>query len=171
MHLRKLIVLLFLSSLLFSCKYIRRGEALAFNNEMAQISDSLFAKGKAAGYKYGMAIKTHDFSSIGSPSTELLAYIDKQQEKLKKIHDVAGSENLHQAMADLLAEDKNMVETAFVPLEKLNANSTDAEMQTAVMNLLAQAKLEAPYLQKLREAQKEYADRNGFQIKNAPSVQ
>jgi len=139
-------------------------KAFDFNQKLVGISTTLQSKGVAIGTELRSAMSSNDFSKIDSMSNNLTKYIDEQIDVVKKTENVGGSEKLKDAMLGFLGFEKEMVSAAFLPFGKLNANSTDAEKQTVVENMLAKSKEEEGYLSKIRDAQREYASKNGFKL-------
>ena len=91
-------------------------------------------------------------------------YIDKKEVMLKTLHDVKGSEQFRMAMIHFLVFEKKMVHNGFLPIELLTSKSTAEEINKALENLTKEAGAESDELDKVRKAQKEYADMNGFRI-------
>ncbi|MBS1687950.1 MAG: hypothetical protein JSS96_04450 [Bacteroidetes bacterium] len=140
---------------------------IEFNDHIAALTDSLYARGQAWGYKFNDAVKSKDFTILAGPRRELQVFIDKSIKELQNAKDVKGSEKLRHAMIDFLTMEKSMIANAFIPVEKLTANATDAEVQAALDRLTEESKKETADLQKLNAAQKEYAAKNNFSIEPA----
>lgn len=151
--------------LLASCSGNKK-KAFDFNQSLAKISETLNSKGVALGTQLKTAMATKDFSSVATSCKDLHSYIDEKLVDLKGMKDVAGSEKLRSSMIDFLGFEKELVSQAFDPFAKMDANTTEEEMQTAIDNMMEKTKEESGYLLKVQSAQKEYASKNGFKIED-----
>lgn len=141
----------------------QKDAAIAFNDDLTYITDSLYSKGQAWGKVFNKARESGNYSSLKPLRVELGKYIDQQIIRVKNMQDVQGSQDLMKAMIDFLNFEKTMV-AAFIPLEKLTANSPNEELNKALDNLTALAAKENDALQKVGDAQDAYAKKNGFTI-------
>ena len=139
---------------------------LELNNYFASINDTLYAGGKEWGNKLRTVMDSKAFDSLTPIRTKLQQYITVKQLQLKTMKDVGGSEKFRLAMLDFLNYEEKMMKEAFTPLEKLNKNSTDAEIKTAIDGLINLAGNEEAELKKVHLAQNEYADKNMFKIED-----
>jgi hypothetical protein len=143
-------------------------KAFDFNQKLAKISETLNAKGQVLGNQLKTAMETSkDFSSVAASCKDLHSYIDDKLAELKGMKDISGSENLRNAMISFLNFEKEMVTEAFDPFGRMDSNTTEEEMQTAVNNMLEKTQEESTYLMKVQNAQREYASKNGFKIEDA----
>ena len=142
-------------------------KAFDFNQKLAKISETLNAKGVTLGTQLKTAMETKDFTSVAASCKDLHGYIDEKLAELKGMKDISGSENLRTSMIDFLGFEKELVSDAFDPFAKMDSNTTEEEMQTAVNNMLEKTKEESTYLMKVQTAQREYASKNGFKIEEA----
>ena len=83
---------------------------------------------------------------------------------LTAMKDVSGSENFRAAMLNFLSYEKKMIKVYFTAFETLDSSSTSDDIQKHMNDLIAVSKDEEAQLQKVREAQDEYAKKNGFVI-------
>lgn len=141
--------------------------ALELNNQLASITDSLYAKGQAWGNKFVSAMDTKDFSTLTPYRMQMQQYIDKKLADVRKIKDINGSENLRTVMIDFLNYEKTMIDKGFVPVEKLGATTTEDDIKKVMENLTNASKDEAEFLRKVSDAQDTYAKKNGFTIEAA----
>lgn len=149
------------------CGMIKGKSALEFNDKLASCSDSLFTKGKRMGSEIGNAMKTHDFTAVTAMTNDLKQYIDKQLIEIEKLENVGGSDRLKEAMLQFLHFEKDLVGQAVMPFTKMNSSTPPEEIQTAVTTLMAKSSEENKYLEKVKTAQREYAQKNGFVIREA----
>jgi hypothetical protein len=141
--------------------------AFDFNQKLAGISETLNKKGTELGYDLKTAMTTRDFTKVKDRCNELKTYIDEKITEVKGTKDVGGSEKLKTAMLDFLNFENELVADAFVPFGKMDQNTTEEEMQTALDNMQEKTKEENNYLVKVQEAQKEFAEKNGFKLEAA----
>jgi len=139
-------------------------KAIDFNDKLVSINDSLFSKGQAWGKKFTEVSKTKEFGKLSASRIELYNFINTKIAELKKTEDVGGSKEFREGMINFLAFEKELLEKAFVPLEKLNASSTDADIKAGIANLQKSAQDENTYLETFRKVQAAYAEKNGFKI-------
>ena len=153
-----------LSLCLIASHFCFSQEAIEFNDKLVAVNDSLFAKGQAWGKKFTEVSKTKEFHKLSSARIELYNFINSKIAELKKTADVGGSKEFREGMINFLLFEKELLEKAFVPLEKLNTNSTDAEIKAGITNLQKSAQDENTYLEAFRKVQAAYAEKNGFRI-------
>ena len=158
---------LFLVILLVSqgCKPNKK-KAYDFNQKLVEISDTLNKKGTRIGTEVALAVNTRDFSRVDIINRELLDFINIKTVELKKTPNTAGSEKLKAAMLDFLAFEKDMINSYFLPLGKMNAQTPDTAIQAAVDRMVGKSKDESSYLARVQKAQKEYARNNGFVVQD-----
>ncbi|MFL5811718.1 MAG: hypothetical protein ACJ749_19495 [Flavisolibacter sp.] len=139
-------------------------EALEFNDKLASINDSLFAKGQAWGRKFNEVSQTKEYSKLSASRIDLANFINTKIAELKKTADVSGSKEFREGMISFLVYEQGLLEKAFKPLEKLSTSSTDAEVKAGLDNLKKLAQDETAYLEAFRKVQVAYAEKNGFKI-------
>jgi len=151
---------------LSSCVYAQDAKMspIEFNNYCAEITSELYEKGKAWGTHFAETSDSKNFSSL-KPFREAVTKLTKSKiaefEKLKGEYE---PNTLVVAMLDFLKFEHNLVTTTFEPFEKFDAKTSDETIQNAVNNLIAAAEEEGNFLTKLNAAQKEFAQKHGFQI-------
>lgn len=150
---------------LFSACSDSKKKAFDFSENLTAISKTLNSKGKEFGAELQLAMHSNDYSKLASISTSLNDFIAGKLTELKNTKDVAGSEKLRTSMIGFLEFEKTMINKAFTPFGKLNANSTQEEKDAALQTMLKATEDEGTYLLKVQEAQKEYAKKNGFLLK------
>jgi len=138
--------------------------ALEMNDHFTSITDSLYKRGIAWGKKFNEAYQTKNFSTLTEVRKQLELFIEKKRKEVLLLPDIGGSEDLRLAMLDFLAFEAKMAKEAFIPLEKFNSSSSDAEIKKAIEALQEQSKGENLQIQKLTAAQQAYAKKNGFTI-------
>lgn len=140
-----------------------------YNDQMADITDSLYTMGKLWGEKFNEIYKgDNDYSKLATARKNLSAYILRTSERIKKQPAVGkGGEGLKSAVVSFLAFENKMIETAFMKMEKLTPSSTQQEIEAAFNNLTTEASKEAEVLKLVNAAQEAYGEQNGFTIETA----
>lgn len=165
---RNLFFLLLIGFIAFSCN--DKKKALDLNNKIAGYSQELERQGKEIGTLLNTAIQTRNFSKVSERINDLQKYVNDKSDELQKMDNVNGSESLVNSMKDFMRYEKELIGQTFVPFTTFNANTSDAEIQTAVQNLITKSKEEEAYLNKVRKEQQAYADKNGFKIESKPNL-
>ena len=138
--------------------------ALQFNDYMVSITDTLYSYGTEWGQQFNVAFKSKDFTSLAPARIKLEEFTGKKLLEVTTMKDIGGSENLRAAMLEFIVFEKQFTGEYFSTIEKFDSKSTDDEIQKALDNLAAGSKKEEVVLKKVREAQKDYAKKNGFTI-------
>jgi hypothetical protein len=157
------VVLSFIASTFFASAQ-DLNTAIEVNDYFVSVTDSLYAGGQQWGRQFNEAYQTKDFSSLIPVRKKMEKFIDNKLALLGKMKDSFGSENLRLATMDFLAFEKKLIVEAFIPLEKLNKNSTNEEIQKAMKNLTETAARETAEIVRVNNAQEEFAKKNGFTI-------
>ena len=157
------IALLFLTQ---GCENATKKKAFDFNQKLSGISDSLAARGKQLGGELEKALQSKDFSTIAGFNKELLSYVDSRVAELNTMEDIGGSGNLKTAMISFLGFEKELVTQGVVPFEQMDATTSQEDIQAAAQTLVKKTEEEKDYLKKVQDAQREYAQKNGFKIKD-----
>jgi len=147
-----------------------QNEALALNDKLTNITDSLYAKGQHWGGKFAEVSTTKKFKELIPYRKDLQRFIDASIARVKVMKDVGSSKELRTAIMHFLNYEKLMVSKGFLPLEKLNAKSTDKQINDGLNKLKGLAGDENKELAKVADAQKRYADASGFKIGGADST-
>ena len=161
--LRIAVVLSFFAST-FSATAQDFDKAIAMNDYFVSITDSLYSGGQQWGRQFNEAYQTKDFKLLVPARQKMEKFIDQKLALLGKMKDSFGSENLRLTTMDFLAFEKKLITEAFIPLEKLNKNSTQEEIKKAMNNLTETAAKETAELTRVNKAQEEFAEKNGFTI-------
>jgi hypothetical protein len=140
--------------------------ALELNNHLASITDSLYKKGQIWGNQLNNAADRHDFASLAPYRIKIQQFIDLKLAELKKMKDIGGSEEFRTAMIDFLVLEKQMIESSFIPFEKLPPDATNNQLKSAIDKLTDEAKNESKAIEKVNEIQDLYARKNGFAIES-----
>jgi hypothetical protein len=138
--------------------------AFEFNEYIVDISNTLYKKGEAWGTAFQQAAENMDFSTLAPHRKGIEEYTVKSISDLEKMKDIGGSYELRTAMISFLKYEKDLIEKAFIPIEKLNSESTQEEIDAAIENLTALSEKEGDELEKITTAQKRYAKENNFTI-------
>ncbi len=140
--------------------------ALALNDYLVSITDSLYNAGQTWGEKFTAVYQTKEFALLQPLRVSMEKLIERKQLEVITLKDIGGSEKLRLAMLDLLFFEARMVREGFLPIEKLNKQSSQDEINKAIELLTTVADTENEYLQKVRKAQDAYAAKNGFTIED-----
>jgi len=141
---------------------------LEFNNKLAYILDSVYKMGTAWGTKFGeLNGSSKNFGELKPYRVNIDNYINDEIKELNTTKDVSGSENFRQTMISFLQFETELINKTFVPVEKLNASSDSTSVQKCFEYLIEESKKEGTYLDNVRSVQKEYAEKNNFEIQSA----
>jgi hypothetical protein len=143
---------------------------IAYNDQMADITDSLYKMGQAWGLKFSEVFKgSRNFGELTPYRKNLTVFINRKTELVKKQALVGkGAEGLKSAMLGFLNFENKMVDGVFVDLEKLSSTSTQENIDVAIKQLTAEAEKENEVLKLVNAAQEAYGEQNGFAIEAAP---
>ena len=163
---RKLLIPLFvLLAFTQSCNTNKK-KAFEFNQKLATISLDLNTKGKEFGKELQAATVSRDFSKVKTSIGDLQKFVDDKISELQKTDNVAGSEKLKESMLGFLEYEKVMIRDGFGPFAEMNENTSDEDIQAAIKDMTEKTKDENDYLEKVRDEQKKYADKNKFKIES-----
>ena len=144
---------------------VKAQTALEFSNKMADITDSLYAKGSAWGTAFSTARQTGNYTTLKPIREGMQEFIDKYILLVQKMKDVNNSKELRMAMIDLLKIEKQLTDS-FRPFEAFNASTPAEKVQAELDTLTSKAKVEASYMDKANTAQAKYAAENNFKIED-----
>lgn len=144
---------------------------IEYNDQMADITDSLYKMGQAWGAKFNEVFKgNRNFSDLTLYRKNLTVFINRKTDLVKKQPLVGkGAEGLKSAMISFLSFENKMVDGVFVNLEKLTSTSTQDEIDAAIKQLTTEAEKENEVLKLVNAAQEAYGEQNGFAIEAAPN--
>jgi hypothetical protein len=163
------LVLAFFSLSGFAQKKPVKLTPIDYNDQMADITDSLYRLGQAWGGVFNEAYKgDKNFTKLTPVRKNMVEFIDLTTAKLKREPLVGkGGEGLRTAVIDFLKFEKDMIDIAFIDIEKLSSSSSQAEIEAALKKLTDQAEKEGDVLKKVNAAQEDYGRKNGFAIESA----
>ena len=138
--------------------------ALELSNYFSSITDSMYKYGQQWGNLFSASYNSKKFGSLTPMRVKIEEYTTRKILELTAMKDVKGSENFRAAMLDFLNYEKKMIKVYFASFEKLDSSATDEDIQKHMNDLVAVAREEDAELQKVKEAQEEYAKKNGFEI-------
>lgn len=139
---------------------------IEFNDHLVAITDSLYQLGRDWGAKFNEVNQSKKYSELATTRKGLESFIKRKQVEIQKLKNINGSEELKKAHLNFLAYEFSLIKDAFMPLEKLTAQSTDAEIKKLLDNLRAISMEESKKLQEVNAAQRAYAEKNGFTIES-----
>jgi hypothetical protein len=139
---------------------------VAFNDELAGITDSLYNLGQQWGTKFQeLNESSKDFSQLAPIRKELSAFILRKTQEVQKLPKTGvGSDNMKMVMIDFLIFERDMVQRGFLPIEQLSKTATEEEVKYAMEKLSMEASKENVALEKVNEAQEKYAAENDFNL-------
>jgi len=149
---------------LFSCTMVSKPQAVAMNNTMAQINDSIFYMGKEFGNMIGDAVTSRNFSCLAAPRRRFEEFIDTSRQRLVLMKDVSGSAQLRKSEIEFLDVEKHMVKDDFIPFEHLTSFATLQEITGLFDKIREDAKVETDKMGNFKREQWAYAKRNGFKL-------
>jgi hypothetical protein len=161
---KKLILLFLLVAASIQLKAQTPTTPVEMNNYLMEMVNNLYERGKQWGANFNNARESKDFASLSADRKALETFVNQSIKDVEKLKDIKGSKMLRMAMLDFLQFEKDMVENAFLPIEKLDNESSDEEIDTALQKLLGMAKYENEWLDKVRAEQKKYAEANNFTL-------
>lgn len=130
--------------------------------EITNINDSLKIKGQEWITVLGNSFMNKDFSAL-KPRREAIAnYLDEKIAYVNDLKDVGGSEEYRKEEIAFLKYERNLVDQAFMPFEKLGADATMEQIQQQVSALTPITSMEVENINKVYAKQKEYAEKNKF---------
>jgi len=164
----RLYTLIFTAFLIFTGLHTAYAQTpLEFNDNLVAITDSLYNKGQAWGEKFVAVKESKEFYKLAPQRKALQKFIDDKIAEVSVMKDISGSENLRKSMVTFLLFEKDMLQNAFIPIEKLNSTSTDEEIDNALAKLNSLTTEENEALAKVNTEQQAYAKKNGFTIESA----
>lgn len=158
----------FVTILFFASFHIATAQKITtpiqLNNYLTGITDTLYKYGQEWGTQLSSSFTSKNFGLLTPFRTRIEEYASKKIVEITAMKNIGGSENFKAAMLEFLTYEKKTVTTYFIPFEKLDSSSTDDNVQKHMNDLIAVGKDESTALQKVNDAQKEYAAKNGFVI-------
>jgi hypothetical protein len=137
---------------------------LEFNDKLTAITDSAYVLGKEWGIQFIEAHKKKDYGSLQPYREKIEQYIEAEIAVVEGMKDVRDSRALRMAMIQFLKYEKNMIEKAFAPLERLGKYTPQSEIQAYLERIKAYSIQEEEELGKVNAAQEAFARANGFKI-------
>ncbi|RYY57631.1 MAG: hypothetical protein EOO09_01605 [Chitinophagaceae bacterium] len=137
---------------------------LAMNDYLVSHVDSLFILGTDMGNALGTGVKKKDFSGLAATKTAIVRYGAAKQAEIRKVKDQFGSEDFRKGILDFLEFEMDLMKTKTTLMDKLHSQSTDAEIQAAIDQMIAESKREEEYLRKIGLLQEQFAKKNGITL-------
>jgi hypothetical protein len=166
-------ILLMCLSLNVSAQSKKKMTPVEYNDQMADITDSLYTMGKFWGTKFNDIYNgDKDYSKLAPARKSLTAYIIRTTERIKRQPTVGkGGEGLKSAVISFLNFENKMIENAFTKIEKLTVSSTQEEVEAAYNHLTTEASKEEEVLKLVNAAQEAYGAQNDFAIEAAETAE
>ncbi len=142
---------------------------IEYNDKLAALTDSLYNMGVEWGTAFQqIAGGDKDYSKLAVYRKKIATFTTRKIEEVRRGPTAGkGAEELKAAMLNFLNFEKNMVDNAFTPLEKLNSTSSQAEIDAAIQKLTAESEKESEALKGVNTAQEKFGQQNGFSIEEA----
>jgi hypothetical protein len=168
MKIRFFSISLLLTCLLATDSFAQKGKLtpIDYNDKLAAITDSLYNMGVAWGTEFqNINSSDKNFSKLAPHRKKIIAFTSRKIEEVRRGPTAGkGADNLKAAMLQFLTFEKQMIETAFAPLEKLTSASSETEVNEAIKKLTAESEKEAEELKRVNEAQEKFGEMNGFTL-------
>ncbi|WP_162902834.1 hypothetical protein [Taibaiella koreensis] len=157
----------FLGTMAFGQK--KKLTPLQYNDQLAAVTDSLYSLGLEWGAQLQQIMEgSKNYGQLAAPRAKIAAFTEKKIAEIRRQPPVGtDGAQLKATVLDFLNFEKNMIETAFAPLEKLNSNTTQDEIDAAVKKLTDLASQEEEALKKVNVAQEAYGKSHGFELEPA----
>jgi hypothetical protein len=136
------------------------------SDRIDDISDSLTKLGKAWGNKLNTVVYSKSFDSLVSLRIKMQDYITSSLAELSALPDIKGSKKFVASMIAFLDFELNMMKDAFLPMEKLDRNSSQSDINKAFGKLVEIGEKENDELEKVYDEQVEYSKKNKFKIRD-----
>lgn len=142
---------------------------IEYNDKLASITDSLYEMGTKWGTLFQeISSSDKNYSRLAPTREAMNKFTARKITEVQKEKAVGtGGEGLKSAMISFLTFEKNMINKAFMPLEKLSASSTQEEVDAAIKELTDEADKEGEVLKLVAAAQEAFAKQNGFEMEKA----
>lgn len=139
-----------------------------YNDFLSSSTDSLNALGAEWGAVFAEAYQgNRDFTKLKTKRQKLTTFIVLRKHEIETMTTVGvGGEGIKQAILSFLDFEMTMLEKSFLPLEDMNSNTSDEEINAAITKLTNDSKSEEAVLDMVRSAQIAYAKQNNFTIED-----
>jgi len=136
------------------------------SDHIDDISDSLSKLGKAWARQLNAIVYSKSFDSLTPIRTRMQGFIAEKRNSLNALPDIKGSKKFVASMIAFLDFEAGMMKDAFLPMEKLDRNSSQGDINDAFKKLVEIGKKENEELEKVYDEQVEYSKRNKFKIRD-----
>jgi hypothetical protein len=142
-------------------------DIVALNNELTTINDSLFYKGQAWGEEFKIAFNSGDYSQLRMARQEVQTYIEQGIDKVGAMEDAGGSQQFRAAEMEYLQFERDVIVQKMKVFESFADTTNKEQVSKAYADLINSSKEEQVKLNTLHDAQKQYADKNGIELKQS----
>lgn len=142
-------------------------DIIGLNNELTTINDSLFYKGQAWGEEFKIAFGSGDYSQLAAARQEVQTYIEQGIDKVGMMADVGGSQQFRAAEMEYLQFERDVIIQKMKMFESFTDTTDKEKISQAYADLVNSSKEEQVRLNTLHDAQKQYADNNGIELKQS----
>ena len=147
---------------LWSCTSPEKKKAQELSKSLSVINDSLAHRGKAFAEFLLQASRNKDFGKIAAARQAYEDYIDSCGRYVKRMEDVAGSEQLRRSELAVLGFEKHMVHVDLALFDNLSPDTDQARISGLFAIAKKDAETEEEFLSKFKEIQEEYVKKNGL---------
>lgn len=140
-----------------------------FNDELVKVTETLYQLGTEWGTRFAAINggEQKDFSQLAPLRQKLTDYIAGQNKAIKQLPNIGkGADAFKKVMLEFLVFENEMINSGFIPMEKLGAQSSEEAIQQATQKLTDLAGKEGAALDKVHKAQDQYAADNNFVIED-----
>lgn len=137
---------------------------LELNNYMADITDSLYARGTEWGGILNECFQSKNYTPLNTSTQKMLNFVSRKKVDVKMLKDINNSKPLRDAMLEFLDFETKMINDYFKPFGKFNDKTPQSDFDAALKNLTSASQEETSFLDKVRTEQNKYAQDNGFTI-------
>ena len=156
--------LLLAGLLIASCKEEKKMTPLEFGKMIEATDDSLKGMGMRWTGALERSFETGDYTALKPIRDSISGFIDLKIKEIGSVPDVGGSEKLKNAELELLKYERKMVDSSFVIFESFNAKTPQMDLAFATQDIMDYSAKEEEVVTKVREAQKEYAEKHHFNV-------
>ncbi len=166
---RNVITSFFIVLLVFNAKSQQPQTAIEMNNILVSVIDSLHEAGTSWTNRYQTVSKTKEYALLASNREEIIILIDRLSNGISLLQDIGGSEEFRKAIIEFLSFERSLVADYMGSFERLNATSSEDEINGLFSKLNEITTTEKEKLWDINAIQAAYAYKNGFTIDSKDS--
>ena len=147
---------------IYSCTSPEKKKAQVLSETLNTINDSLAHRGQAFARFLSEAVRDKQYDKIAPARLVYEEYIDSCGRFVKRLDDVAGSEQLKRSALAVLGFEKHMIHTDIALFDSLNADTPPGRISGLFSIAQKDERSQAEYVQKFKEILAEYDQKNGI---------